>query len=86
MFASPTKPLAVRAPLALIGAARRASGLPVVAIGGITLANAAQAIAAGADMVAVVSALFDAPDVAAAARDFTRLFAHNPSGESHVRP
>lgn len=86
VFASPTKPRAVRAPLALIDAARRASGLPVVAIGGITLGNAAQAIAAGADMVAVVSALFEAPDVAAAARDFARLFAHNPSGETHVRP
>ena len=40
MFASPTKPAAVRAPLALLGAARR-FGVPIVAIGGITLDNAA---------------------------------------------
>jgi len=86
VFASGTKPAAVRASLAHIGAAR-AAGLPVVAIGGITPANAPQAIAAGADMVAVISAVFEAPDIAAAARDFARLFAHNPSGEEqHVRP
>ncbi len=86
VFASPTKPDAVRAPLELIAAARAASGLPVVAIGGITAATAPQVVAAGADMVAVISAVFDAPDVAAAARDFARLFAHNPTGEKNVRP
>ncbi len=42
---------------------------PVVAIGGITAANAARAIAAGADGVAVVSAICAAPDPGAAARD-----------------
>ena len=86
VFASATKPGAVRASLEHIATARAAGGLPVVAIGGITPANAAEAIAAGADMVAVISAVFDAPDVAAAARDFARLFAHNPVGEKHVRP
>ena len=86
VFASATKPRAVRASLQDIDAAR-AAGLPVVAIGGITLANASQAIAAGADMVAVISAVFDAPDIACAARDLARLFAHNPAGEEkHVRP
>lgn len=74
VFASPTKPTAVRAPLALLGAARRL-GRPVVAIGGITLANAPQAIAAGADALAVITALFDAGDVAARARAFSALFA-----------
>ncbi len=48
--------------------------LPVVAIGGITEDNAAGLIAAGADAVAVVSALFDAMDVEAQARRFARLF------------
>ena len=74
MFASPTKPAAVRASLALVPAMREASGLPVVAIGGITADNAADVIAAGADMVAVISAVFDAPDVQAAARSIARLF------------
>lgn len=73
VFASPTKPNAVRAPLEAIAAAR-AAGVPVVAIGGITPGNAGAAIAAGADMVAVISAVFDAPDIAAAARGFARLF------------
>jgi len=75
VFPSPTKPDAVRAPLALFGQAR-ALGLPLVAIGGITLENAPQVIAAGADCLAVITDLFDAPDVAARARDYARLFQH----------
>ena len=47
---------------------RRAVGLPLVAIGGITADNAAQVIAAGAQGVAVVSAVTTAEDMAAAAR------------------
>jgi thiamine-phosphate pyrophosphorylase len=74
VFASPTKPAAARAPLALFAEARRAVGLPLVAIGGITPENAAAVIAAGADAVAVISALFDAPDVAVRAYAFKRLF------------
>ena len=85
VFASSTKPGAVRAPLAALAEARAASGLPVVAIGGITHENAAHAIAAGADMVAVIAAVFSAADVRAAARGFARLFDSNP-GEDHVRP
>jgi thiamine-phosphate pyrophosphorylase len=74
VFASATKPGAVRAPLSLIAQAKRAAALPVVAIGGITAANAAQAIEAGADMVAAISAVFDAPDVQAAARAIAAEF------------
>jgi thiamine monophosphate synthase len=36
-------------------------------------------------MVAVISALFDAPDVQAAARAFTRLFEASSTGALHVR-
>ena len=74
VFPSPTKPQAVRAPLELLARARADSGLPVAAIGGIDTDNAALAIAAGADMVAVISALFEAADVAATARRFASLF------------
>ncbi|MFC6836783.1 thiamine phosphate synthase [Halomarina ordinaria] len=42
--------------------------VPFVGIGGITADNAARVVEAGADGVAVISALTDAPDVAAAAR------------------
>jgi thiamine-phosphate pyrophosphorylase len=75
LFPSPTKPGAVVAPLALFGAAKRRLGVPLVAIGGITLANARTAIAAGADALAVITALFDADDIAARARSFAALFA-----------
>jgi thiamine-phosphate pyrophosphorylase len=73
VFASTTKPDAIRAPLSALGAAR-AAGVPVVAIGGITPSNAAQAIAAGADMVAVIAAVYEAPDPRAAAAAFAKLF------------
>jgi thiamine-phosphate pyrophosphorylase len=78
VFPSPTKPAAVRAPLALFADARRTVGLPLVAIGGITPENAPEVIAAGADALAVVSALFDAPDVTARAQAFARLFEPRP--------
>ena len=73
-FASPTKPAAVRAPLTLPAAAKAELGLPVCAIGGITLHNAPQLIAAGADLLAVVSDLFEAPDIRARAAAYTSLF------------
>ncbi len=73
-FASAVKPGAVRAPLSILQAARQQLGLPVVAIGGITLANAGELIEAGADAIAVISALFGAPDVEFAAREFCGLF------------
>jgi thiamine-phosphate pyrophosphorylase len=73
-FASGVKPDAVHAPLDLLAQAKRSVSLPVAAIGGITLANASQLIAAGADMVAVISALFGAADINIAAKQFTVLF------------
>lgn len=75
VFASQVKPGAVRAPLDLFHRARRELALPLVAIGGIDLHNAQQVLDAGADAIAVITALFDAPDVTARAREFTRLFA-----------
>ncbi|MGV3627539.1 MAG: thiamine phosphate synthase [Betaproteobacteria bacterium] len=73
-FASSVKPDAVRPPVDLITRAKKQFRLPVVAIGGITPQNAPQLIAAGVDAVAVISAVFTAPDVAAAAREFQKLF------------
>jgi len=73
VFPSPTKPAAVRAPLSLFGEAK-ALGVPLAAIGGITLENAPQLLAAGADLLAVISDLFEAADVAARARQYARLF------------
>ncbi|MBE0623625.1 MAG: thiamine phosphate synthase [Burkholderiales bacterium] len=74
VFSSVTKPGAVRAPLSIFAEARRSIALPLVAIGGISLQNAPQVFAAGADAVAVISALFDAEDIAGRAAGFTRLY------------
>ena len=71
VFPSPTKPLAVRAPLELFS---ERIGVPLAAIGGITVENARQVVRAGADMLAVISDLFEAPDVARRAADYRKLF------------
>ncbi|MGD0264367.1 MAG: thiamine phosphate synthase [Candidatus Methylomirabilota bacterium] len=53
-------------------AIRVAVRLPILAIGGITLENVAEVIAAGATAPAVISAIVAAPDIAAAAAEFSR--------------
>ncbi|MGH8213890.1 MAG: thiamine phosphate synthase [Rhodanobacteraceae bacterium] len=73
-FPSPTKPDARRATPSLLREARM-FGKPLVAIGGVTPDNGGSLIAAGADFLAVVSAVFAAQDIRAAARRFTELFA-----------
>lgn len=73
-FPSPTKPHAVRAEPALLQRARTELGLPVVAIGGISPENGAALVRAGADMLAVINALFAAADISAAARTFADCF------------
>ncbi|MFY2762713.1 thiamine phosphate synthase [Arenimonas sp. MALMAid1274] len=77
-FASATKPGARRADLSLLRDSA-ASGLPRVAIGGITPDNAGGLVAAGADLVAVIGSIFDAPDPAAAARALRDGFSHIPA-------
>ena len=53
---------------------KRALGIPVVAIGGITAANAPEIARAGADGIAVVSAILGAPDARAAAAKLRAAF------------
>lgn len=73
-FPSLTKPEAPPAPLALLGEARRTfEGIPLVAIGGITLDNGHKALNAGADRLAVGENLFGASDIEARARAYCRL-------------
>jgi len=72
-FTSSTKPNARRATPDLLRQARR-HGLPMVAIGGITPDNAPLLVDAGADLLAIVSGVFDAPDPVAAARAVHALF------------
>ncbi len=73
-FPSAVKPDAVRAPLELLRAASALLDLPVVAIGGITPDNGRGLIEAGADALAVISALFQVPDSCAAAQTLAALF------------
>ena len=70
---SPTKPNARTATPALLREAK-SLGVPLVAIGGITAGNGAPLIEAGANYLAVISAVFGARDVRAAARSFAALF------------
>lgn len=74
VFPSHTKPGAVTCPLEILGKARTL-GVPVVAIGGITPENGRAAVDAGADGLAVISAVFDAPSVREAAKAFSNIWA-----------
>lgn len=76
VFASGTKPGATRASLEIFARAR-ALGVPLVAIGGITLENAPLAISAGADCLAVISDVFGAADIAGRAARYRTLFEKN---------
>lgn len=74
VFASATKPDAAQASLDIVAEAKRRFKTPVVAIGGITTRNAPQVIEAGADMIAVLTDLFDAMDIKKQAEKFQKLF------------
>lgn len=76
-FDSKTKPGAPTATLELLQQARTRLSLPIAAIGGVSLDNAPTLIAAGADLLAVVHALFgaeSAAEVKARAQAFSALF------------
>ena len=73
-FPSSVKPDAMVAGMELLQQARAGLAMPLVAIGGITPRNGALLAQAGADAVAVISSLFDAPDITATAQEFSKLF------------
>jgi thiamine-phosphate pyrophosphorylase len=72
-FSSPTKPSARSASIGLLHLSADL-GVPRVAIGGITPDNARLLIEAGADCVAVISAVFGSTDIRANAERFSALF------------
>jgi thiamine-phosphate pyrophosphorylase len=70
VFFTPSKaPYGQPIGLDALRAVRAALGLPILAIGGIKKANLDQVIAAGADGIAVISAVISADDPAAATQD-----------------
>lgn len=73
-FPSSVKPEAVKAEVSMLRGARHEIHVPIVAIGGITQQNGAMLIEAGADSLAVISALWDAPNIEQAANEFSTLF------------
>lgn len=75
-YPSSTKPLAQAAELHTLTQAKQLFNLPIVAIGGITLDNAAPVIAAGADYVAVISDIFALPveKISQRTQSFSQLF------------
>ena len=77
-FAQTTKTNTGRAPLGPDGFAqlRKLTTKPVMAIGGLKPDNSAPLVAAGADGLAVVSAIVGADDPAAASRAFAALYAN----------
>ncbi len=73
-FPSGVKPAAVATDAGLLRRARAELNVPLVAIGGITAQNGVSLVQAGADALAVISAVFDAADILVAAQDFSKLF------------
>jgi thiamine-phosphate diphosphorylase len=82
LFNTPTKPDAEPAGPDMLAQAREIVAFPIVGIGGVTAANLAPAFAAGADSVAVVSAVFSAPDPAAATRELLAAIKKARSAEA----
>lgn len=73
-YASSVKPDAAVATLDLLRNARAELNVPIVAIGGIGADNGAALVQAGADALAVISAVFDAADIQLAAKNLAKLF------------
>ena len=73
-FPSVTKPEAPCAQLQTLKLARERITVPVVAIGGITLANAPELLAAGANLLAVIEGVFGKDDPESASREFRSLW------------
>lgn len=73
-YSSKVKPEAAVATLDLLREARAEISVPIVAIGGITAENGAALVQAGADALAVISAVFDAADIQLAAKNLAKFF------------
>ncbi|MBI2821726.1 MAG: thiamine phosphate synthase [Acidobacteria bacterium] len=74
----PTRTKSENPPLGMkiVGQVRRVVSKPLVAIGGVTLENAAEVWEAGADSVAVISDIMKHPDIAGRTADYFRLWNH----------
>ena len=73
-FPSETKPNACPAPIEVLTDAKKKLSIPIVAIGGINAENGAALIAAGADMLAVINAMFADESVSQRTTELVALF------------
>jgi len=80
-YHSPSKPQAVIAPVSLLEEARERLTIPIVAIGGITVENGANLLAAGATTLAVISGVFGQTNITATTQAYARLFDNNRNHE-----
>jgi len=76
MYPTPSKETAVVVGPERLHQIRQAVTLPLVAIGGITRDNASEVMAAGADSVAVISAILQAEDVEKATQEIVQTLQH----------
>lgn len=74
IYSSPTKPGAEVIGLGRLRAIRGAVSIPIVALGGLNQSNVSEVIEAGADCVAVVDAVLNAPDIRMATRRLAAKF------------
>lgn len=72
-YPSPVKQYPVTTPPSIISAAKAQIPLPLAVIGGMTTENVKPLVAAGADMVAVISSIYQAKDPLGVTRDFVKL-------------
>lgn len=73
-YPSAVKVYPVTTPHDIVAQAKAELTVPVVVIGGMTAPNAAPLVARGADLVAAISSVYQAPDVMEAAGEFAALF------------
>lgn len=73
-FPSDTKPNAVHAPLSLFKEAKHTLNIPVVGIGGITRNNIQSVVSAGADVLAVITDIFENKDIETICKEYQHFF------------
>lgn len=73
-YPSRVKKYEVSTPASIVGKAKSELTVPVCVIGGMTPENAKPLVKEGADMVAAISSVYSAADIATAVREFAALF------------
>lgn len=72
VFSSPTKQVRPPIGLGILAEIKKSVRIPILAIGGIQATNVRSVLEAGADGIACISAIWNQPDVPAAAREMIR--------------